>query len=289
MGAWGVGLYANDLAADLKTTIASVLRLPLSPDDVVKVLAEAEPALADPADDGYTDAWFVVADRFHRYGIDHAPTVQLVRRLIRDRTDLRRKAELGLGAGDLRARGKVVDELQRRLTTPHPKPFRTGRVKKPQAFVVEVGDVVSYPTMDGKSANPYFKDWASARFTPNGYGAALVAERGRAFGYLAWYTMTVLDATWPTAPSLGECMSRCVGQLYAGTLSRSHLARMALDRVGNVEITALPERTWSAAHPDSAAIHDISIANHLRVPRDVTRASPRLRDLAREPSSQPDR
>jgi hypothetical protein len=284
MGTWGVGLYANDLAADLKTTIASVLRLPLPPDEVVTMLVEAEPCLADPADESYTDAWFVVADRLHRYGIDHEPTVQLVRQLIRNGTDLQRKAELGLGAGDLRARGKILDQLQQRLTTPHPKPFKTGSLTKPQAFVVEVGDVVAYPTMDGKSANPYFKDWSSARFTPNGYGAALVAGRGRTFGYLAWYTMAVLDATWSTSPSLDVCMSRRVGELYAGTLSRSHLTRMALDHVGNVEIIALPERTWSGDHPDSAAIHDISIANHLRVPRDVTGENPTLRDLARQPS-----
>jgi hypothetical protein len=281
MGAWGVGLYANDVAADLKTTIASVLRLPLSPEDALKVLVEAEPSLADPADESYTDAWFVVADRFHRYGIEHEPTHELVRQLIADGTDLRRKAELGLGESDLRARARVIAQLQQRLVTPHPKPFKTGRLKRPQEFVVDVGDVVTYPTMDGVSANPYFKDWASARFSPDGYGVALVAERGRTFGYLAWYTMAVVAATWPAAPSLDVCLGERVSELHAGTLSRSHFTRMALDRVGRVEIVALPKRTWSAGHPDSAAIHDISIANHLRVPRGVTRRSPRLRELVR--------
>jgi hypothetical protein len=56
MGAWGVGLYSNDVALDLKSTVASVLRLPFSPDDALAVLVENEPALSDPADESYTNA-----------------------------------------------------------------------------------------------------------------------------------------------------------------------------------------------------------------------------------------
>jgi hypothetical protein len=281
MGAWGVGLYSNDMALDLKSTVASVLRLPLSPDEALAILIESEPALSDAADEDYTDAWFVVADRFHRYGVRHEPTVQLVYRLIDDGTDLRVKSELGLEAPDLRARGKVLAQLRDRLAAPHEKPFKTATLKKPQEFVLDVGDLLAYPTMDGDSANPYFKDWASARFTPNGYGAALIAERGRTFGYLAWYSVTVLDATWSSLPSLKDCLKQRVGDLDVGTLSKTHLSRMALTSIAAVEVVSLPERTWSAEHPESAAISDISVANRLRRPRDISRKSPRLKSIVR--------
>src|SRR3954454_1336170 len=122
MGAWGVGLYSSDVALDLKSTIASVLRLPLAPDEALAVLIESEPALSNAADEDYTDAWFAVADRFHRYGVRHEPTVDLVYQLVDDGTDLRVKSELGLGDGELCARAKVLAQLRERLATPHPKP-----------------------------------------------------------------------------------------------------------------------------------------------------------------------
>ena len=46
MGAWGPGLYANDLAKDLKSTIGSVLKLPVQPTDLIHLLQDF-PAMRD--------------------------------------------------------------------------------------------------------------------------------------------------------------------------------------------------------------------------------------------------
>jgi hypothetical protein len=40
VGAWGVGLYSSDRAADLRATIKSVLRLPFDEDRIVDILRD---------------------------------------------------------------------------------------------------------------------------------------------------------------------------------------------------------------------------------------------------------
>lgn len=57
VGMWGTGLYANDAAADLKSTVATLLRLPFSPDEIVEALKEHERCLVDPGSEDYTACW----------------------------------------------------------------------------------------------------------------------------------------------------------------------------------------------------------------------------------------
>jgi hypothetical protein len=60
-----------------------------------------------------------------------------------------------MSEANLRRRAKVLNELDERLSRPHPKPFRRTIVKKPQGFIVETGDVLRFPMMEERSANPY--------------------------------------------------------------------------------------------------------------------------------------
>lgn len=95
VGTWGPGLYSDDIAADLKATLASLLRLPLEPDEILAILRKQEPSLDNPDDESHCDCWFVVADRFHRYGITHSATVDRVTGLIDRGVDLRVKGRSG--------------------------------------------------------------------------------------------------------------------------------------------------------------------------------------------------
>lgn len=248
---WGVGLYANDTALDLKSTLAAVLRLPLDVDSILRLLLDHERALRDPGDSDYTDCWFVTADRFHRHGIIHQPTLELVQRLVDDDVDIKQKASLGLDERGLRVRRKVLGELKLRLETPHSKPFRTGTLKKPQPYLLEQGAVITYPTQNAKPANGYFPDWATEGFEQNGFGAAVVVERGLAFGYLTWYTVGVLAGNWSHRPTLADCLPMRMFTLDACTASRTHLRRLAVEHAATVDIAAgVPlHKTWSAEHP----------------------------------------
>jgi hypothetical protein len=287
MGQWGTGLYANDLGLDLRSVVGGVLRLPLEVDSVLEQLVETQPVLRKPDDPEYTDAWLVVADRLHRYGLRHEPTLTLVRHLIDDDIDILRKAELGFDERELQARRKVLAELRTRLETPHPKPYRTGTIKKPQPYVLDSGLIVSYPAMDGACANPYYSG-GDPRFRPDGFGAALVAERGRIFGYLTWYIVFVLDATWPRRPLLADCLPVPVAGPGTGTLSRSHLHRIGIEPVATID--ADPEShipAWARAQARNAAVGDRSLGNDLRRPVHGRGARPsghELRDLLRKRS-----
>jgi hypothetical protein len=45
MGSWGSGLYASDIASDLRAMIGAVLRLPFDDERLVDILCEREPRL----------------------------------------------------------------------------------------------------------------------------------------------------------------------------------------------------------------------------------------------------
>jgi hypothetical protein len=264
MGTWGPGLYSNDTAADLKTTVGTLLRLPFGPEEILIALRQQEPSLNDPASEDYTACWFVVADRFHRYGVDHSPTFALVTKLIQDGTDLNLMAELGMSRADLRRREKVLNELATRLAHPHPKPSRRATLKRPQEFLVDVGDILKYPMMNSGSANPYLKDWAASRppFEPDQIGAAVILDRGRTFDFLAWYTAAPLDNSWTDDPSLAECLDSRLRPAASGTLTPTHLKRMAITKVATVRFsTAVLDLLPPRRHSDYKAISDVSLSN----------------------------
>ena len=73
MGAWGTGLYSSDMAADMRATVKSVLRLPLDEDRIVDILRDSETQAANDVDnEDHTTFWLVLADQFEKRGIAHA-------------------------------------------------------------------------------------------------------------------------------------------------------------------------------------------------------------------------
>jgi hypothetical protein len=260
MGTWGAGLYQDDTASDLKSAVDTLLRTPLDIEDVLATLKQVAPQLQRPRDEEYSSCWFVLADRFHRYGVQHDATDALVRSLVEDHSDLNVMARRGMTKTALVEREKVLQNLLRKLETPHPKPLRRGSMARPQDYVMELGEVVAYPTDDnGWSANPYYKDWATQKFSPTSYKAVVVVDRGRAFGFLAWYAVLLLRASWREVPSLAQCLEvRAFGPAY-GTLSRAHRRKMAIQELGRVHVDQFQRRLTSTG--DSFAIDDISLSN----------------------------
>jgi hypothetical protein len=268
MGTWGSGLYSNDAAADLKSAITTVLRLPLRPDELVAALREQEPALDDPGSEDYTACWFAVADRFHRYGIDHPATTALVRKLIEDRTDLKLNAQLGMSAKDLQRREKVLDDLAARLSRPDPKPVSRAGLKNPKKFILDIGDIVMLPMMGARSANSYFKAWTAEHppFEPDRIGVAVVLDRGHTFGYLAWYTIAMLDESWTDEPAIAQCLAAPLRPADSGTLSPTHFKRMALRKIGAVPLnSAVDALRPPRRRSDYTAISDIGLTNVLNL------------------------
>jgi hypothetical protein len=71
MGAWGVGLYSTDMAADMRAVVKAVLRLPYEENRIVQILSDCERrAATEPADESHTTFWLVLADQFEKRGVD---------------------------------------------------------------------------------------------------------------------------------------------------------------------------------------------------------------------------
>ena len=275
MGVWGAGLYSGDFALDLRAAVGAVVRLPVDPDRIVEILSGMEPSAAgDPNDEEHATFWLVVADQFARRGIAHEPVRRRALQIIdagADRTALER---LGMRPADIGKRLGILAQLRERIAGP----ITGGRrrvLAKPQPFLAEIGDVLVYPTCNGKCINPYLASRAHDRqHTPqgpapwaqDGWGAIVVIDRGRAFDFLAWYRPVTLAHSTGEKPSLEVLRTELPWRLGApGTLSASHVRKMELERIGAFAIDpGRRDRQFPGLRPGtSAAISDISLANSM--------------------------
>src|SRR5213078_4452984 len=116
MGAWGAGLYSSDMAADMRATIKSVLRLPFDEDRIVDIMRDGERRAADdPNNEDHTTFWLVLADQFEKRGVAHAPSREKAITIIDRGDDLMMMEKLGMKPAGLRKRGTKLAELPARL------------------------------------------------------------------------------------------------------------------------------------------------------------------------------
>lgn len=274
MGAWGSGLYANDFALDLRAAVAAVARLPLADEELLRLLMEAEPGPAGSPDDPDHDIfWLAVAQQFARRGIQApqaAGTAQaVIARLLPEQSDRKRRAELeGLAR-------EIGGEPARRIARK--------TLKAPQPFLFETGDAFAFPVQRGRGINPYFPTERGRRdFIGDGWAIGLIARRGRAFGFLAWYTPLMLFRALPAVPALAglpEAGPWSLGR--PGTFPRTHLDRMQVAPLGRLapDEAKLVAAFGPAKDGRSAAVADVSMCNSMHVAPASDDADPRPRAL----------
>jgi hypothetical protein len=288
MGTWGVGLYGSDFARDLRATIRAVSRLPFDGERLAQIVADTESAAAsNPENEDHSTFWLVVADQFHRRGIAATLARDRALQIIDSGADLEIQRKLGQNASDLQHRARMLAELRRRLAGP-PADKPRSVVRQPQPFLMDVGDVLIYPTCGGRPRNPYMTRPEDLKiFGPNGgqncskdgCGAIVIAERGRAFGFFAWYKPLVARRQFASDPPELMSLRQAPWTLeLAGTCSPTHFRRMELQRVGVLPLDDAKLRQlapeWRGG--DSQAIADISIANRMTVrPADHSNLEPR--------------
>jgi hypothetical protein len=271
VGAWGVGLYAHDTAADLRDDFKDVARAPWDGARLLTWALERYPSASSPADEDYTVVRLVLADLFWLYAIDHPPTMEAARRIIAEGHDLAAMRALGMSERDLKRRAGMLDALEARWQTPNPNPRPRRILAQPEPFVLEVGECLTYPLRDGKPYNPYVGPTREVRFyggpwTPDGWGAACVLARWHQYDVFARYLTAVLRYDTPTKPTLADfpplsilsyrsVHGRGYRTIRAASTSRQHLARMRVESVGRVAVKPAavaaefsPDRlaTWSS-------------------------------------------
>ena len=278
MGVLGAGLYSGDFALDLRSMVKAVLRLPFEPDRLLEILRSTEPSAANsPENEDHTTFWLIVADQFARQGVICERVRDKALDIINGGADIRTLETLGMKDTELRKRRRVLEELKARIV----QPATTGKTRtvsrKPQPLLMEIGDVLVYPTCGGRNINPYFPsekknlhNTKSGRepWKPDGWGAMVILDCGRAFEYLAWYRPATLAETRSEKPTLD---SLCGAMLWRvelhGTCSASHFRKMELEKIGVLPVDrekakeVYPSRFGTGL---SAAVQDISIANRMK-------------------------
>jgi len=276
MGVWGTKLYSGDFAMDLRSTIGAVARLPFDGDRLAEIVVRTEPGPSGrPDDSDHTTFWLVLADQFAKRAIACDRVRDKALEIIDSGADLASLKKLGMNDSGLKQRAAMLAELRRRLEAPLPVGKPRPVLKKPQPFLMELGDVFVYPTCHGKNINPYFKSkerekmWingASVPWTQDGWSAFVIVDRGRAFEFLPWYRTLTLAAAPTGKPTLDELRTRRTWRLNrAGTCTPFRMKRLELEKIGSFRLD--PE-LLRQLRPDmkpgtSAAISDICICNGL--------------------------
>jgi hypothetical protein len=285
VGTWGAGLYSGDFAADLRSTVSALSRLPFDGNVLVDLLCAAEPQAANnPRDEDHTTFWLVAADQFVKRGIQAERALESALRIIADGSDLAMHERLGMSGQGLTARQRTLEELRGRLSSGAPTAPRKNVLKKPQPLIAAPGDCLNYPTAGGDSINPYFppEKWAE-RWHPDGWAAMMIVDAGRAFEFLAWYRAVTIATAWTDKPGTDALLTGTGWELRSpGTLSAAHFKRMALERVASLTISAENVvKAFSDLKPGTyQAIHDISISNEMQV-APATAASNKPRAIGR--------
>lgn len=241
MGTWGAGLYDDDGAADLRDTIALLAKIPTTGERLLEILIQQEGAEPVTDDEDGTRFWLVVADQFEKRGIVCARAFENALHIIDKGIDLALMKELEMSPRDLDKRAKVLALLAARLRDPK-KPRAMAKNPKLPPFEVEVGGIYAFPTSKGVSTNAWFPSWEKECFTPDGWGALIVVDRGRAFDWLPWCAIASLSVDVDKLPTMDDAMQ---SHLFYSKQSKGaplcvpkklHMQRMRLQQIGKVEL-----------------------------------------------------
>lgn len=271
MGVWGSGLYSSDFAKDLRASISAVSRLPYECRRLTEILCSVEAAASNESNnEDHTTFWLVVADQFEKRGVFCETARSKALHIIDTGRDLAVFKKLGMDDAGLRQREKVLSELRARLSSQSESSRRGPVLKKPQTFLMEIGDVFIYPTSAGRCVNPYCraKEKIPGGWKADSWAAALIVDRGRAFDFLTWYRPLTISSSLPDRPQLDSLHSMATWILRKpGTCSALHFKRMELEKIASLSIDGKRAQRAFGSMKEGAyqAVNDISIANELRV------------------------
>ncbi|SHL00746.1 hypothetical protein SAMN05444414_103284 [Roseovarius marisflavi] len=257
MGAWGAGLYSNDDASDLVELLKAVLKLPMEIDELIELMKRE---MLEDGDEIELTFWLVLADQLEKKGLRHEATTAKAISILENQTDIDELRNLDMAESDLVTRVKYNEKMLARLRSPRPEKLRK-TLNAPQASVVAANDLLTFPTQNGKSRNPYFPV-GKEMFEADGWGLAQVHEVGHEFGYLNW--ISIFTLSWPNThmPSFDEAvLSPITGPLCYGTLSKSHFKKMEIVSLGNADQRSDAPLFEKGHTARSAALSDVSISN----------------------------
>ncbi len=138
MGSWGVKLYQDDVACDVKTEYVEALKKGISNEEITEKLINEYTGDIDDE----PIFWFALADTQWNYGRLLQEVKSNAIKFIDSEVDLERWDENPKLYGK---RKKVLEELKEKLNTPQPSEKKVRSYGKPYKCEWKIGDVFAYP------------------------------------------------------------------------------------------------------------------------------------------------
>jgi hypothetical protein len=257
MGSWGAGLYDDDEASDLRQSIALITKIPANGDRLLEILLKQIGRVPELNEDGGPTFWLVIADQFERRGIHCAQATDRALIAIESGADLNDLESRGQDSRGLRKRKSILDQLKQRLRSPKPERKIPKKPKPPDAMV-QVGDVYSFPTMAGIPFASHVissADFDRRNFNPDGWGAIVVLDQGRAFDWIPWCALASVAVDPSKVPALPDLLD---GELLYHSQTkgatrclpkRSEFKDVPFELVGRLELAPEAARSVIAKWP----------------------------------------
>lgn len=270
MGSWGIKLYEDDDALDLKELVSVLLKLPRSPDEILELAianVEYDVSLENLEGHGF---WLVLADVFEKKGVVCEEVFSKAIAIIGGGKNPDLLVEQGLDESLKLKRINELLKLKKRIENPRAGAV-TATKKSPPRFLPSIGSVYSFPTMNGKAFNPWFRTWSECDFSPNGWGAMIVLSSGRVYDWFPWCAALPLNIN-PTKEPVWKDILRAriifvdngLRESRAAAPKKLHFDRMKLKLLGQIEITPSMGDSFISTTffgPQDAVLHGWSIGD----------------------------
>ena len=269
---------------DVRATVGAVAKLPFDADRLVDILCETEPAIAaNPDDEDYATFWLVVADQCARRGIVSTRVRERALEIIDKGLDLEMQSRLDQSAAALAKRSRMLEQLRDRIARPAATRRPRTVMRQPERFVMNIGEALVYPLCNRKPLNAYIvRREKQVTYGADGpqpwmqdaWGAIVIAERGHAFGFFAWYRPLIILEPRLEKPTVASIKGEDLRLELPGNCPRVQLKRMGLEAIGgfDIDLGRFREVFPGLAPGDRYAIADISIGNRLNIPHSERRA-----------------
>jgi hypothetical protein len=260
------------ISLPIRAVIGAASRLPLDEESLVAAICDGEKSAANnPVDEDHTVFWLVLADQFEKRGIFSARVRDMALAIIDGGNDAVMMQKLGMKPADLRKRAAKLDELRTRIVAQPTasKPRKT--MRRPETYVLDIGGVYAYPTLDGDTINPYLGPtrFDRSRWCPDGFGLMLVIGRGRALDYLPWYHAATAVVVVPSIPGRASLVSevRWGLPIYGTATPAQFRKKMELEELGVFPIDqGRIDHFFPHLAPGTVyAIKDISLCNRMKI------------------------
>lgn len=155
MGAWGPGLYQDDVTCDIKEEYVNWLKIGKTNEEAMAEMIVRNEDCIEDVEEGPL-FWFALADTQWKYGRLHPDVKEIAIEYIKSGVDLERWKE---NKKMYPKRKKVLSDLEKKLSSPQPPEKKVSKLVLDKA-AWEVGDVLLYQIhnedeMDKKWNNKY--------------------------------------------------------------------------------------------------------------------------------------